>query len=188
MATLNRFPLFALWNRVAAGVLGYQEHESKCIGHGVAVLYAIRAQGSGRRPKNASAKSGKSIPAGDGATAMSTHDIRFGGDDLPCEYDSEGHVSQCLVGCQSPQDAAQTPASYDAGVEAKIPAQFIEPLTAWMQRLLSTYKPAELQGALIYRLYDDWKLACKAGRRVDLDELVQWLQTRSVARDATPPV
>ncbi|HIG17225.1 MAG TPA: hypothetical protein EYQ31_08005 [Candidatus Handelsmanbacteria bacterium] len=178
MATLNRFPLFGLWNRVAATVLKYEEDEAKCIGHGVAVLYAIRAQGGGRRLRSGRAKSGKTIPAGEGPVVMTTDDVHFGDDDLPCTYDDDGHVLTCLVGCQSPQDAAQTAASYDAGVEAKIPTEHIEALTAAMQQLLSTYKPAELQGSLIYFLYNDWKVACKAGRQVDLDKLVQWLQAR----------
>ena len=51
-----------------------------------------------------------------------------------------------------------------------------------MEQLLSTYKPAELQGSLIYAIYDDWKIACKAGRRVDLDKLVLWLQDRTETR------
>ncbi len=180
MATLNRFPLFGLWNRVAAGKCGYEEDETRCIGHGVAVLYAIRAQGGGRKPKKA--KSGQSIPVGESMAAMATEDVRFGGDDLPCEHDEDGRVTRCLVGCQSPKDAAQTPASYDAGVEAKIPPEILGPLADAMEQLLSTYKPAELQGSLIYAIYDDWKIACKAGRRVDLDKLVLWLQDRTETR------
>lgn len=180
MATLNRFPLFGLWNRVAADVLGYGEGESKCIGQGVAVLYAIRAQGGGRKKPHA--KSSATIPAGDTAEAMATEDVRFGGDSLPCEFDEDGRVLQCLVGCQSPKDAPQTPASYDTSVEAKIPEEFLERLREAMGQLLSTYSPRELQGSLVYGVYDDWKVACKAGRRVDLDKLVTWLEERAAAR------
>ena len=184
MATLNRFPLFGLWNRVAADVLGYEEDETKCIGHAVAVLYAIRAQGGGRKPKPGKADSGKTIPAGDAAEAMATEDLGFGGDNLPCEFDEEGRVTKCLVGCQSPKDAAQTPASYDASVAAKIPDEYGERLATAMAELLSTYKKAELQGTLVYGIYDDWKRACSAGRRVDLDKLVEWLQANAQTRRA----
>ncbi len=185
MATLNRFPLFGLWNRVAAGVLEYREDEAKCIAHGVAVLYAIRAKGGGRRPKPDKSAGGKTIPVGETPEAMADEDVRFGGDSLPCEFDAHGHVLKCLVGCLTPKDAAQTPDSYDVGVEAKIPDEHLEPLRSGMANLLSTYRQAELRGTLIYDLYDDWKNACKAGRRVDLDKLVQWLETRAAARGAT---
>jgi hypothetical protein len=181
MATLNRFPLFGLWNRVAAGRLGYEDDETKSIGHGVAVLYAIRAQGGGRKKAKAHAKS-TTIPAGDDAEAMATEDLGFGGDSLPCEYDDEGRVTRCLVGVQSPKDAAQTPDSYAQAVEAKIPDEHRERLTAAMADLLSTYEERELHGSLIYQLYDEWKQACKAGRRVDLDKLVDWLEARATKR------
>ncbi len=182
MATLNRFPLFGLWNRVAAGVLGYGDDETKCIGQGVAVLYAIRAKGGGHRPEPTKTNSSKTIPAGDAAEAMATDDISFGGDNLPCEFDEDGSVARCLVGCQSPKDAAQTPQSYDASVATKIPPEYLEPLTTAMTQLLSSYKQAELQGALIYNIYDDWKRACGAGRRVDLDKLVDWLERNARTR------
>ena len=184
MATLNRFPLFGLWNRVAAKVLDYGEDETRSIGHAVAVLYAIRAKGGGHKPKPGASNSGKTIPVGEAAEAMATEDLSFGGDDLPCEFDDDGCVTKCLVGCQSPQDPAQTPESYQASVEAKIPPEYLERLTAAMRELLATYKKAELQGALIYAIYDDWKRACSAGRRVDLDKLVDWLQARANARRA----
>ena len=182
MATLNRFPLFGLWNRVAAGVLGYQEDEAKCIGHGVAVLYAIRAKGGGHRPKPEKSAGGKTIPVGETAAAMADEDVQFGGDNLPCEFDADGRVTRCLVGAQTPKDAAQTPESYDAAVEAKIPPEYVEGLIVSMTELLSTYRPTELQGSLIYNLYDEWKVACKAGRRVDLDKLAEWLATRAETR------
>lgn len=180
MATLNRFPLFGLWNRVAADLLGYEEDEAKCIGHGVAVLYAIRARGGGHRKPPA--KGSKTIPAGDTPAAMATEDLGFGGDSLPCEFDADGRVLRCLVGCQTPKDADQTPVSYDAAVEAKIDPGCLEPLRAAMRKLLETYQRRELQGSLIYQVYDDWKLACKAGRRVDLEKLIAWLETRARAR------
>ena len=181
MATLNRFPLFGLWNRVAAEVLDYDEDEARCIGHGVAVLYAIRAQGGGHK-KPHSAKKSATIPVGEAPEAMATEDLTFGGDNLPCEFDAEGRVTQCLVGCQSPKDAAQTPDSYTAAVEAKISAEYLERLRGAMQALLATYPKRELQGGLLYQVYDDWKVACKAGRRVDMDKLVDWLQERARSR------
>ncbi len=183
MPSLNRFPLFGLWNRVAAGVLGFKEQESKCIGHGVAVLYAIRAQG-GRRPKLEGPKKSK-IAAGDGPVVLTTESVTFGDDDLPCRYE-DGRVSKCFVGCETPQDAAQTPASYDSNVDAKIPPEYIESLTTSMLALLVSYKRAELRGPILYTLYNDWKTACQAGRAVDLDQLMKWLQTETEAHGSAP--
>jgi len=186
MATLNRFPLFGLWNRVAAEVLEYEPDEARCIGHGVAVLYAIRAQGGGyRKPKKGGADKG-SIPVGKDAKVLAADEIAFGGDSLPCELDADGRVLRCLVGCRSPRDKAQTPSSYEHDVEAKIKGEYLELLTNGMRELLSSYKPAELGGRLIYRRYDDFKRACAAGRRIDLDALVEWLkeETRKRARTA----
>lgn len=182
MATLNRFPLFGLWNRVAAQVLGYDEDEAKCIGHAVAVLYAIRAQGGARKPKHP--KEAAAIPAGDGEELLANEELGFGGDSLPCEMDDDGTVLKCFVGCRSGKDHPQTPDSYDFNVEAKIKPEYLGPLTESMHDLLSSYKTAELGGKLIYRLYDEWKKDCKAGRRVDLDELVTWLQERAERRNA----
>ncbi|MBT6143807.1 MAG: hypothetical protein HOH74_00180, partial [Gemmatimonadetes bacterium] len=108
--------------------------------------------------------------------------VSFGDDELPCRYDADGHVARCLVGCDTPQDAAQTPASYDANVDAKIPPDYVEPLTGSMKELLTTYKRAELKGPLLYSLYNDWKIDCQTGRAVDLDQLVQWLKAQTKAR------
>lgn len=182
MATLNRFPLFGLWNRVAAEVLGYEEDEAKSIGHGVAVLYAIRAQGGARKPKHPDEAA--AIPAGAGEEALANEEIGFGGDSLPCEMDDDGRVLKCYVGCRSSKDQPQTPDSYDFNVQSKIKGEYLELLTDGMRELLSSYKKAELGGKLIYRLYDEWKKDCKAGRRVDLDKLVTWLQERTERRAA----
>jgi hypothetical protein len=176
MATLNRFPLFGLWNRIAAETIGYDADEARCIGHGVAVLYAIRARGGGRKP---AAERDASIPVGD---AMVTEDLMFGGDPLPCEFDDDGRVAKCLVGAQSPKDPAQTPDSYEAAVEAKIPEEYLETLRSGMSALLTSYSQPELQGSLLYEVYDEWKVACRAGRRVDLDQLVIWLGERARER------
>lgn len=138
------------------------------------MLYAIRAQGAGHRKP----------PAGDSPAAMATDDLGFGGDSLPCEFDADGRVLKCRVGCQTPKDADQTPASYDAAIEAKIDPAYLERLRAAMRKVLATYDRRELQGSLIYQVYDDWKLACKAGRRVDLEKLIAWLETKAQARPA----
>lgn len=180
MATLNRFPLFGLWNRVAATHLGYAEDEAMCIGHAVAVLYAIRAKGGGKAKSHS--KSSKTIPAGDTAQALATEDVRFGGDSLPCEFDVEGRVLRCLVGVQAPKDAAQTPDSYRSAVQEKIPPEHLAALSDAMAALLATYQEKELLGSLLYDIYDEWKQGCKAGRRVDLDLLVKWLGDRARTR------
>lgn len=182
MATLNRFPLFGLWNRVAAQVLGYDLEESKCIGHGVAVLYAIRAQG-GARTKPKHPKEAAAIPTNEGDEPLANEELGFGGDSLPCEMDEDGRVLKCLVGCRSPKDAAQTPRSYDSNVDAKISAEYRSDLEEGMRRLLETYKAVELGGKLVYRLYDGWKKDCKAGRRVDLDKLLEWLEEHAERRE-----
>jgi len=184
MPTLNRFPLFGLWNRIAAGVLGFKEQEAKCIGHGVAVLYAIRAQG-GRRPKLEGPKKTSKNASGEAPPKIVADDISFGDDELPCRYDDDGRVAKCLVGYETPQDAAQTPASYDANVDGKIPPEFIEPLTVSMLELLTTYKRAELKGPLLYSLYNDWKIDCQAGRAVDVDQLLKWLKAQTKARGSS---
>jgi hypothetical protein len=176
MATLNRFPLFGLWNRVAAEMMGYDPDEARCIGHGVAVLYAIRARGGSRKPKP---EGSDSIPVGE---KLETDDLVFGGDPLPCVFDEDGRVTRCLVGARTPRDPAQTPDSYDKAVEAKIPEEYLEPLRSAMASLLATYPKLELNGSLLYRVYDEWKIANKAGRRVDLDELTGWLEERTRAR------
>jgi hypothetical protein len=179
MATLNRFPLFGLWNRVAAELIGYDPDEARSIGHGVAVLYAIRARGAGRKPKS---EQPGSIPVGE---ALETDDVMFGGDPLPCEFDDRGRVTRCLVGAASEKDPPQTAESYEAAVEGKIPEEYLERLRAAMAALLGTYPRPELQGRLLYQIYDDWKKACAAGRRVDLDRLMAWLEERAEARSDT---
>lgn len=177
MATLNRFPLFGLWNRIAAETLGYDADEARAIGHGVAVLFAIRARGGGRKK-----------PAGEEASAppaerMETDDLVFGGDPLPCEFAEDGRLARCLVGARAPDDPAQTPESYDAAVEAKIPAEYLERLRAAMAGLLATYPQPDLQTRTLYQVYDEWKRDCAAGRRVDLDQLVAWLEGRTRDRE-----
>ena len=181
MATLNRFPLWGLWNRVAAEVLEYEADEARCIGHAVAVLYAIRAQGGGYRGGKSSTKKG-SIPAGAATKVLTTDELAFGGDSLPCEMDEDGRVVKCLVGCKSPKDKAQTPSTYERDVEGKVPLELRQELTEAMQALLSTYSKMELSGRLIYRIYDQWKKECKAGRRVDLNNLLDWLRERAEDR------
>lgn len=182
MATLNRFPLFGMWNCVAAQVLGYDDDEARCIGHGVAVLYAIRAQG-GARAKPKHPKEAAAIPTSDDDEPLANEELGFGGDSLPCEMDEDGRVLKCLVGCRSPKDQAQTPRSYDSQVGGKVPSEYRAQLEEQMRRLLKTYKPVELGGKLIYRLYDDWKKECKAGRRVDMDELLAWLEEHAERRE-----
>lgn len=182
MATLNRFPLFGLWNKVAAEVLGFEEDEAKCIGHAVAVLYAIRAQGGRRVPKHP--KEAAKIPAGDKAEALATDEIGFGGDSLACKLDEDGRVLECLVGCQGPKDKGQTPKSYDFNVRSKFKDDFYTQLEDKFRELMSLYDRREIAGRWIYRTYDDWKKACKAGRRVGLEELLEWLDERIQQKEA----
>jgi hypothetical protein len=176
MPTLNRFPLFGLWNRVAAELIGYDDDEARSIGHGVAVLYAIRARGGGK-PKSRS--DAPSLLVGE---PVAPDDLMFGGDPLPCEMDEDGRVLKCLVGAKTPKDAAQTPESYQQAVEEKIPEEYLERLRSAMNTLLATYSKPELNGRLLYDTYDDWKKAAGTGRRVDLDQLVTWLEEKAKAR------
>jgi hypothetical protein len=180
MATLNRFPLFGLWNRIAAETLGYDADEARSIGHAVAVLFAIRARGGGRKAK---AEREGAAPEAAPVERMETDDLAFGGDPIPCEFGDDGRLVRCLVGARTPQDPAQTPESYDAAVEAKIPEEYLEPLQAAMTGLLATYPQPELQTRMLYQVYDEWKRECAAGRRVDLDQLVAWLEDRARERE-----
>jgi len=176
VAKLNRFPLFGLWNRVAAELIGYPEHEAKAIGHGVAVLFAIRARGGGRSKK----AGGGNGAGGETPIIEKPESIRFGGDDLPVIYQGENEETFiCRVGGGTPQ----TPASYDSAVEAKIPADYRERLTEAFRKALGAFPKASLDGRIIYKVYDGWKKECAAGRSVDLDKLIEWCE-RYAARKA----
>jgi hypothetical protein len=175
MAILNRFPLFGLWNRVAAELIGYDENEAKAIGHGVAVLFAIRARGGGRNKK----------PGGNGAggekpIVEKPESIRFGGDDLPVVYQGANEETfVCRVGGENPQTAE----TYRTAIEAKVPAEYREKLTEAFRKALGVYPKFSLDGRIIYKLYDGWKRECAAGRGVDLDKLIAWCE-RYAARKA----
>lgn len=185
MATLNRFPLFGLWTKVAAEALGFEENEAKCIGHGYAVLYAIRAQGGGRVPKKPKhPKEAAALPVGKKDEPLTNSELGFGGDSLPCEMDDDDRVLKCLVGCQSPKDSAQTPKSYDFNIRSKFKDDMYTQLEDKMRELMSHYDKMEIAGRWIYRTYDDWKKACKAGRRVDLEGLLEWLDERIQQKEA----
>ena len=167
---------------MAADVLGYEAEEARAIGHAVAVLYAIRAQRGGRPSVSKHPKKAAAIPTGSGKQVLASDELGFGGDSLPCEFDDDGRVLKCFVGCQSAKDKPQTSRTYNSNVEGKIAQEYLDALSSAMKSFLSTYKAAELGGRLIYRLYDQWKKECKAGRRVDMDQLLEWLAEKTKAR------
>ncbi len=168
MPTLNRFPLLGLWAEEVARRLGYRAGEAQALGHAYAVLYAIRAQGR-RKPR------GETKP--ERRPAPKSETLSFAGDELPVVRE-EGAV-RGWVGHQ----AKQTPASYRADVEGKFPDGYYDRLRACFRRLLTTYRPAELDSRLTYDLYDAWKKACGVGRRVDLDRLLAWCEEHAAGRE-----
>ncbi len=168
MPTLNRFPLLGLWAKEGARRLGYSKDEAESLGHAYAVLYAIRARG---QPK----KTEKEKPPPRKKPSARVKQLHFGGDDLPVIR--EDSKVRGLVGHERPQ----TPASYEASVEAKFPAGYYEKLAKAFRALLKQYPPSQLNTRLLYDLYDEWKRQCGVGRRVDLDELVRWCRERAEA-------
>lgn len=175
--TLNRFPLLALWAREAAVRVGHPEREADVIGHGYAVLYAIRANS----PKKVvhykdedAARAAKEALAS--PTASDIEMLSFGGDDLQVSRNARGELVG-RVGDQLPQ----TPESYRYKVMRKFPAGYYERLQSAFRDFLSAIEPEKLDTKLVYGLYDQWKKACASGRSVDLDRLLQW------CRDRKPP-
>ena len=69
--------------------------------------------------------------------------------------------------------------AYRTSVANKFPPGYLRALTDAFQRVLRTYPPKTLDSRLVYDIYDEWKKACGAGRRVDLDRLIDWCQKRT---------
>src|SRR5581483_7280671 len=158
MPTLNRFPLLGLWAKEAARRAGYPEAEAEALGHAYAVLYAIRAQG---KPRHAAEGKPKARPR----KRAPVEQVHFGGDDLDVVRAEDGTIRGRVGG-----EALQTPESYEAAVAEKFPDGYYRRLERAFRRWLKKYRPKELEGGLVYDLYDEWKRTCGKGRLVDLDE------------------
>ena len=179
MPTLNRFPLLGLWAREAAHRIGYSAPDAEALGHAYAVLYAIRANKRPESLKSADEKPTSRRPRG-------VDELRFAGDTLDVVYDEAGHV-QGLVGGERPQ----TPRSYRVSVANKFRPGYLGRLTEAFQKVFKTYRPKAHASRLVYDIYDEWKKACAVGRRVDLDQLIEWCEQRAggkkpTKRQATP--
>jgi hypothetical protein len=175
MPTLNRFPLLGLWAKEAARRLGYTKAESEALGHAYAVLYAIRARGTTRRPAESEGEAAPH-PAQPAQQPTPTEQLSFGGDKLDVTRDARGKV-QGLVGGGKPQTAA----TYRSNVAVKFPPGYYEKLERSFRELLKQYPPCTLNSRLIYDLYDQWKKSCGVGRNVDLDQLIAWCNQRAAA-------
>jgi hypothetical protein len=165
MPTLNRFPLLGLWAKEAARRLGYAEGEAKSLGHAYAVLYAIRARGKPKhREEHEERPRERHAPP-----PPEAEEIEFAGDRIQVVRDSDGRV-RGLVGGETPQ----TPRTYDTSVKKKFPPGYYDKLEEAFRAVLKKYPPRKLDSRLVYRLYDEWKQTCGAGRLVDLDALLRW--------------
>jgi hypothetical protein len=163
VTTLNRFPLLGLWAKEVARRLGYTVAEAKSLGHGYAVLYAIRAARPAKK-EHAETKEPRRQ-----AQREPEETLSIAGDELPIEHDEHGKV-RARVGGEKPQ----TSHSYDASIEAKFPDGYYEKLEDAFRERLKSFKPGELDSRLTYELYDEWKKACGVCRRVDLHKLLSW--------------
>jgi len=174
MPTLNRFPLLGLWAREAARRIGYSAPEADALGHAYAVLYAIRAN---MRPEP-----GKATGPAKPKRRLRADQIEFGGDKLDVVYDESGRLLGRVGG-----DRPQTPRSYRASVARKFPEGYLERVTDAFQKVLDRVPPKQLDGPMIYDLYDQWKKEAGVGRRVDLDRLIEWCERRAGAVKAARP-
>jgi hypothetical protein len=172
MPTLNRFPLLGLWAAEAARRLGYKADEAQSLGHAYAVLYAIRAQRVRHKVEQTQREpAAKKRPRGEL--------LRFGGDDLEVTYDANGHMRGHVGG------EPQTQASHRANVRAKFPDGYHERLQRAFRRVFKALPPSILEGRQVYNLYDQWKKTCGVGRRVDLDCLLRWCDSRLAVEAAS---
>jgi hypothetical protein len=164
MTKLNRFPLLGLWAREAAGRLGYTKAEAESLGHGYAILYAIRARGrpKAHKPKEAAAEKPRRKKAAEAT-------LSFGGDDLPITHTADGKVRAVVGG-----EREQTPQSYAASVAAKFPDGYYDKVKEAFRKVVRTVPPRQLDSRHLYNLYDQWKKVCGNGRLVDLDKLLDW--------------
>lgn len=170
MPTLNRFPLLGLWAKEAARRLGYRERDAEALGHAYAVLYAIRARGKPREapPPKAKHRPSRQVPP--------SEEVEFGGDPVPVRHAGDSRL-EALVGGEHPQTAR----TYHASVENKFPGDYYDRLEKAFRQLLRAYAPRRMKTRLVYNLYDEWKRRCAVGRRVDLDELLEWCHEQSAA-------
>jgi hypothetical protein len=175
MVTLNRFPLLGLWAREAAHRLGYEDREADVLGHGYAVLYAIRANSPKKPAKYKDADAAKAAQEALASPAEITT-LSFGGDDLQVSRNGRGELVG-RVGDQLPQ----TPESYRYKVMRKFPAGYYERVQAAFRDFLAAIDPEKLDTRLVYTLYDQWKKACASGHSVDLDKLLAWCRERKPA-------
>jgi len=178
--TLNRFPLLALWAREAAVRIGYPDREADVLGHGYAVLYAIR---SNTQKKVAKYKDPDAIRASEEALASpaAIERLEFAGDKLQVSRNGRGELVG-RVGDQLPQ----TPEGYRYKVVRKFPAGYYDRLQAAFRDFFSAIEPERLDSSLVYELYDQWKKSCVSGQRLgDLDKLLQWGRDRKPK--AKPP-
>lgn len=172
MPTLNRFPLLALWAKEAARRVGYRESEAASLGHGYAVLYAIRLR------RLTEPKTEKEEKEGDAAArARKGKRVQLGGDEL--RVVRSGGKLQARVGGEKPQ----TSASYRVSVERKFPEGYYERLERCFRELMKTYSPEELREGVVYDVYDRWKRRCRSGRLVELDCLLKWCETSTAKRE-----
>jgi hypothetical protein len=174
MPTLNRFPLLGLWAKEAARRLGYTKAESEALGHAYAVLYAIRAQGTTRRPAGESEAAATPQPAEEQPQAPPTEELEFCGDTLDVVRDAKGQV-QGLVGHARPQTAA----TYQSNVAVKFPPGYYQKVEHCFRELFKKFPPKRVNSRLVYDLYDQWKKNCAVGRSVDLDRLIAWCNQRA---------
>lgn len=173
MATLNRFPLLGLWAREAALRLGYEEADADVIGHGYAVLYAIRANSPVRVVKYKDAEAAEAARVAKEEKAEITR-ITFADDELQVSRNSQGRLIG-RVGDAEPQ----TPQSYKYKIVSKFPAGYHDRLQKAFRDLLAGYSRERLDTRLVYQIYDQWKKGCASGRMVDLDKLLVWCTQRT---------
>jgi hypothetical protein len=167
MPTLNRFPLLGLWACETARRLGYSKSEAEAIGHAYAVLFAIRANKQRKKPETeAHPTERRRKPAAE---------VTFSGECIPVDYDDAGHLMGLVGG-----DRPQTATTYQRSVAAKFPDGFYDRLSKAFARVLKTIPPKQMEGRLVYDLYDQWKRQCGVGRLVDLDKLLAWCERRAV--------
>lgn len=172
MPTLNRFPLLGLWAREAARRIGYSAPEADALGHAYAVLYAIRAN---MRPEQR-----KEAPRGKPKRRLPAEHVEFGGDTLDVVHDEAGHLLGRVGG-----DRPQTPRTYRTSVARKFPEGYLEQVAGAFRKVLDRVPAKQLDGPMIYDLYDRWKKEAGVGRRVDLDKLIEWCERWAGARKSS---
>jgi hypothetical protein len=108
--------------------------------------------------------------------------IEFGGDRLDVVYDEAGRLLGRVGG-----DRPQTPRSYRTSIARKFPEGYLDRVTDAFRHVLDQIPPRQLDGPMIYDVYDQWKREAGVGRRVDLDRLVEWCERRAGGSKAGRP-